>query len=173
MKRLLILIIIALGIALAGPVLAQPAPNAGGMEPGGVPAPGMNRSRMRSTASGTVMLIRAYNPKTVTTVKGAVQSLRTMPFNSQVPGAMLAAVLKTEQGEITVYLAPAEYLSQLNLSLKAGDEVEVTGSKVTLGKQPPSIIVKDLKMGDKSVALRNERGVPLWLAAQTPSGSSK
>jgi hypothetical protein len=128
---------------------------------------------MRSATSGTVMLIRAYNPKTVTTVKGAVQSLRTMPFNSQVPGAMLAAVLKTEQGEITVYLAPAEYLSQLNISLKAGDEVEVTGSKVTLGKQPPSIIVKDLKVGDKSAALRNERGVPIWMAGQPGSGSSK
>ncbi len=167
MKRLSALMIITLGIALACPVLAQPAPNAGSTEPGAfIPPPGTNRRQMRSAAAGTFMLIRAYNPKTITTVKGAVQSLRNMPHNSKMPAAMLAAVVKTDQGDITVYLAPAEYLSKQKISLKVGDEVEATGSKVTLGKQPPSIIVKDFKVGDHSVALRDERGLPLWLEAQ-------
>jgi len=171
-KRLLTLMMLFISIALVGPVLAQPGPNPGVTEPGAIPPPGINRRAMRSAASGTFMLIRAYNSKTITTLKGVVQSLKNMPYNSQVPGSMLAAVLKTDQGDITVYMAPAGYLNDRKISLKAGDEVEVTGSKVTLGKQPPSIIVKDLKVGEQSVALRDERGVPLWLEAQ-PRGPAK
>ena len=77
-------------------------------------------------------------------------------------GVIRSAVLKTEQGNITVFLAPDWYLAEQKVSLKAGDELEVTGSKVTLGQQP-AIIVKDLKVGGKSITLRNDRGYPVWM----------
>ena len=82
-----------------------------------------------------MMLMQAYNPKTVTTVKGGVESLGTLPPKSQVRELSVSAVLKTEQGDITVYLVPDWYLEEQKIALKAGDELEVTGSKVTLGKQ--------------------------------------
>ena len=41
--------------------------------------------------------------------------------------------------KITVYLGPDWYLDQRKISLKAGDKLAVTGSKVTLGKQPSII----------------------------------
>jgi hypothetical protein len=160
MRRLLALIITITSMALVCPVLAQPGPGAG---------PGTGRRAMRSAAQGTLMLIRNYNRQTVTTMKGVVESLSTLPPKSQAPGAISTAVLKTEQGNITVYLAPLSFLEEQKISLKAGDELEVTGSKVTLGQQP-ALIVKDLRVGGKSITLRDDGGMPVWMEA--PVGGS-
>jgi len=174
MRRLLALIIAITSMALVCPVLAQPGPgSSGGPEAGGAmrpgTGPGMSRRGMSGAAKGTLMLMRSYNPQTVTTVKGVVESLDTLPPKSPAPGAMRTAVLKTDQGNIMVYLAPDSFLEQEKISLKAGDELEVTGSKVTLGQQP-AVIAKDLRVGGKSINLRNDRGVPVWMEA--PAGDS-
>ena len=168
MKRLLALMIAIISIALVCPVLAQPAP--GGSGYGTRAAPSRSRRGMRSAASAMMMLVRLYNPQTVTTVKGQVVSLGTLPPKTTVTGALRSAVLKTEQGDITVFLAPDWYLAEQKVSLKAGDEVEVTGSKVTMGTARPAIIVKDLKVGGKSIALRDDGGAPIWLGP-APSDS--
>jgi hypothetical protein len=159
-KRFLALITAIASIALVCPVLAQPAPGGSG---GGSPV--MGSRSMRSAAMSSLMLARMYNPGTVTTVKGGVLSLGTMPPKSQQPGTMRTAVLKTEQGDIPVFLAPDWYLTEQNISLKTGDQVEVTGSKITLSGNP-TILARDLKLGDKSAILRNIKGFPVWLKGQ-------
>ena len=108
------------------------------------------------------MLTNLYDPKTVTTIKGAVESLETLPPKvGGVPQAIRNAVLKTEQGNITVYLCPDFFLNQKKISLKVGDQLEATGSKVTL-KEQPALIVKDFKVGDKTLVIRNDQGFSLW-----------
>jgi hypothetical protein len=171
-KRFLTLMIVAISLALVGPGLAQTAPGAGGAEPR---TPVQIRRTMRSAASAMMMLIQLYDPATVTTVKGGVVSLGTLPPKTKAKGAMRSAVLKTEQGNISVFLAPDWYLAEQQVSLKVGDEVEVTGSKITMGKEP-SIIVKDLKVGGKNIALRDAGGTPIWLGpapAATPATPAK
>lgn len=160
MKRFLALLMGITSIALVCPVLAQPAPGASGSE-----GQAMGRRSMRSAALSSLMLVRMYNPKTVTTVKGGVLSLGTIPPKTQEPGTVRSAVLKTEQGDITVYLAPDWYLAEQKISLKAGDQLEVTGSKVTLAGQP-TVLASNLKVGDKSATLRNSQGFPVWLKGQ-------
>lgn len=173
MKKLLTLLIAITSFALVVPVLAQQAPGGSGVkEPPTACPPPVSRRGMRGAASGMMMLVRLYNPETVTTVKGTVASLGTLPPKSKAKTAMRSAVLKTQQGDIALFLVPDWYLEEQKVSLKAGDEVEVTGSKVTMGKDPkPSIIVKDLKVGGKSVAIRNDRGVPVWLVKPQPGES--
>jgi hypothetical protein len=107
-----------------------------------------------------------YDPQTVTTVKGAVESLGTMP-PIRVWGAIRSAVLKTDQGNITVYLSPDWYLAQEKISLKPGDPMEATGSKVTMGEQP-AVIAKDLKVGGQTITLRDGQGVPVWAGQRPP-----
>lgn len=158
MKRLLALMIVFISIALVCPALAQP---------------GQSRRSQRGAASAIMTLIRLYNPETVTTVKGQVASLGTLPPHTQVVGALRTAILKTEQGDITAFLAPDGYLEEHKGVLKAGDEVEVTGSKVTVGKQGPAIIVKDLKVGGKSIALRDAEGLPIWMGPPASGSPAK
>jgi hypothetical protein len=159
-KRFLGLLMAIASIALVCPVLAQPAAGGSGGE-----APVMGNRSMRTAALIPFMLARLYNPSTVTTVKGGVLSLETIPPKSQQPGAMQRAVLKMEQGDITVILSPDWYLAEQKISLKAGDQLEVTGSKITLSGTP-TILARNLKVGDKSAILRNDRGFPVWLKGQ-------
>jgi len=170
-KSFLALIIAITSITLVCPVLAQPGPGGGGgTEPGGGLGPRKSRRIMGPHAERQLM--RLYNPQTVTTVKGAVNGLGTMPPSGG-PTATRSAVLKTDRGNITVYLGPDWYLDQQKISLKAGDKLAVTGSKVTLGGQP-AIIAKDLKKGGgKTVTLRDDKGVPAWLGQRPPNGPAK
>jgi hypothetical protein len=172
LKKLLALMIALTGIALVAPVLAQPVGNTGPAGPGTDPV--KNRRDMRNAARGMMILMQAYNPKTVTTVTGSVQSLGTLPPNNPTPGAAVSAVLKTKQGAMTIYLVPNWYLEEeQKITLKAGDELEVTGSKVSLSKgQPEDLIVRAFKVGGKNVTLRDDRGVPIWLEGRInmPSG---
>jgi hypothetical protein len=142
-KLLAVFIVI---IALVCPALAQPG--GGGMGPGRGMGP------------------RMYNPQTVVTVKGQVASLENLPPMGRRAGrgmgvAQVAAVLKTEQGNLRVHLGPGWYLEQEGVALKAGDTLEVTGSNVTVGQQP-TIIAKDIQVNGKTLNLRDEQGLPLW-----------
>jgi hypothetical protein len=167
MRRILALIVAIAAIALVGPVLAQPGAgggggteSGGGMGAGATPGRSLRRASMgRGAAAG--MLTLMYDPKTITTVKGAVESLGTLPPTAGTPNAIRYALLKTEQGNIRVYLCPDWYLDQQKISLAVGDQLEVTGSKVTMEGQP-AIIAKDLKKGDKTVALRDDKGSSAW-----------
>jgi len=156
LKKLLALMIALTGIALVAPVLAQPIGSAGPAGPGTDPV--KNRREMRNAARGMMILMQTYNPKTVTTVKGGVQTLGTFPPNNPTPGAAVSAVLKTEQGGITIYLVPNWYLEEQKIALKAGDELEVTGSKVSLGKGRHRTLLS---------------GPSRWTARPSPSGMTE
>jgi hypothetical protein len=167
-----------ISIALICPALAQPGPGgAAGPEPGGGIAPGKGpgRDNLRRAAGGrggaSGLLTAMYDPQTVTTVKGPVESLGIIP-PTRVWGAIRSVVLKTDQGNITVYLSPDWYLAQQKISLKPGDHLEATGSKVTMGEQP-CVIAKDFKVGGQTITLRNDQGVPVWAGQRPPRGPVK
>jgi hypothetical protein len=175
MRRLLALLIAISSIALVCPVLAQPgAGGGGGPEPEGALRPGRTH-RVMGYDRNVALFMRMYNPQTVTTVKGAVESLGPEASKVRGAGAMRSAVLKTDHGSITVYLSPDWYLDQERISLKAGDQLEVTGSKVTLGKnKQPAIIAQKLKKsGGKTITLRDAKGVPVWLGQRPTGGPAK
>jgi hypothetical protein len=173
-KSLLALIIALTCIALVCPVLAQPGPGAGsGTEGAGGIGRGMGHRRVMGYDATAARFMRLYNPQTVTTVQGAVESLATAPPKTGRARAMRSAVLKTDQGKITVYLSPDWYLDQEKISLKTGDKLEVTGSKVNIGEQP-SIIANHLKkVGGKTVTLRDDKGVPVWLGQRPPNAQTQ
>ncbi len=164
-KKLVALLIVLTGVMLVSPVLAQSGSAPGSGEN---PNPAKDRVALRETAMAMMLLIKKYNPQTVTTVSGEVQRLKVIPPKSTMPGAIRTVVLKTEQGELTVYLVPDWYLQDHQISLKEGERLEVTGSKVHLTRgKPLSMIARELKVGDKSLTLRDVRGTPIWLEGKT------
>jgi hypothetical protein len=175
MKRILTLLIAVASLALVSPALAQqPAPDTGGPpEIGGgrgIP-PGTSR---RGLARGgpAARLTLMYDPATVTKVSGTVATLGTMPPGGRL-GAMRTATLKTNQGNITVFLSPDWYLDQEKVSFKVGDRLEVTGSKVNFGEQP-AIIAKDFKKaGGKTISIRDDQGDPVWAPQGPPPGPAQ
>ena len=103
---------------------------------------------------------RLYDPSTVETVTGTVQSVdRIAPTRGMSYGVHI--LLKTEKETIPVHLGPAWYIERLDTKLEKGDKVEVKGSKITFNGKP-AIIAAEVKKGDSVLILRDSSGVPAW-----------
>ena len=139
MKKVKILVIMVVLLALACPGLAQPGP--GGMVMGGGMGP------------------RLYDPQTVTTVTGQVEKLEELSMGPNM--AFREVLLKTEQGSLKVHLGPGWYLDEKKFAVKAGDTVSATGSKVTLNNQP-ALIAREVTVNGTTLKLRDDQGLPVW-----------
>ncbi len=103
---------------------------------------------------------RMYNPATVETLTGTVESVdKITPMKGMMYGIHL--LLKTDKETISVHLGPGWYIERLDMKIDKGDKIEVKGSRVTMmGK--PAIIAAEVKKGDNVLKLRDENGIPVW-----------
>lgn len=70
-------------------------------------------------------------------------------------------VVKTESETLTVLIGPSSFVKEKNFTFAKGDQIEVTGSKVKYDDKD-AVIARDIKKGDKTLTLRNEKGIPEW-----------
>jgi hypothetical protein len=100
-----------------------------------------------------------YDPATETKVKGAVQEFRLVPPAGPKPVGYL--VVKSGADSVQVFLGPKSFLDDMGANFKAGDEVEVTGSKV---KQDGAdlVLARQVVKGDDTLTLRFNDGKPAW-----------
>lgn len=103
---------------------------------------------------------RMYNPATVETISGTVESVdKITPMRGMYYGIHLQ--LKTDKETISVHLGPGWYIERLDTKIEKGDNVQVKGSRVTMmGK--PAIIAAEVKKGDSILVLRDSAGFPMW-----------
>ena len=103
---------------------------------------------------------KLYNPNTVEQVKGEVVSLeKTISGNGRTYCQTLT--LKTEKGRVWVILKPENFTPPTNLSLRPKDQLEITGSRITLpGKT--ALIAARVKKGSDTMILRDLTGRPAW-----------
>jgi len=103
---------------------------------------------------------RLFDPKTVETVSGKITSLAEItPIRGMGVGVHL--MLKTTTETVDVHLGPLWYLESQDADLKAGDAVEVRGSRIQIAKKP-AIIAVEVKRGDDVLVLRDANGIPRW-----------
>ena len=143
MKKVMVIPVVIVALALTCPGLAQPGPG-GGM--------------------GRGMGPMLYNPQTVTTVKGQVEKLEELPSMGRGGGMGMqyrGLLLKTDQGSLMVHLGPGWYLDKQKFAVKVGDKVSATGSQVTLNNQP-ALIAQEVKVNDTTLKLRDDQGLPVW-----------
>ena len=104
--------------------------------------------------------VRMYDPKTVETVSGEVESVEKIPATKG-RGYGVHLILKTDKETIPVHLGPAWYIEHQDTKLEPGDKVEVTGSRI-LSEGKPALIAAEVKKGDETLKLRDDRGFPFW-----------
>jgi hypothetical protein len=144
-KKPVLFLVIVISLALVGPGLAQPVPG----------------GRM---GIGSGMGPRLYNLQTVTTIKGPVEKVEELPSMGGGGGRGMmyrGVLLKTDKGSLLVHLGPGWYLDEQKFTVKAGDTLEATGSKVTLNNQP-AMIAREVKVNGKTLKLRDDQGFPVW-----------
>ncbi|HET7212340.1 MAG TPA: DNA-binding protein [Terriglobia bacterium] len=102
---------------------------------------------------------RIYNPANETTVNGTVEEVKTITGRHGWNGTHLT--LKTADKTLDVHLGPATFLKEKGFSVAKGDQVEVTGATATF-EDSEALIARKVKKGDKTLALRDARGIPKW-----------
>ncbi|HET6515740.1 MAG TPA: hypothetical protein VFG09_11320 [Thermodesulfovibrionales bacterium] len=103
---------------------------------------------------------RMYNPATVETISGTVESVdKITPMKGMYSGIHI--MLKTEKETMDVHLGPEWYIERLDTKIEKGDKIEVKGSRVTISGKP-AIIAAEVKKGDSTLVLRDNAGIPAW-----------
>jgi hypothetical protein len=103
---------------------------------------------------------RTFNPATVETVAGIVQSVdKITPMKGMNSGIHL--LLKTDKETISVHLGPEWYIERQDVKLGKGDKIEVKGSRIIFDGKP-ALIAVELRKGDSVLVLRDSAGVPAW-----------
>ena len=101
-----------------------------------------------------------FDPKNQETITATVKEVKD--FHCPVSGSLGAHLeLKSGDTDYEVHLAPAAYLKEFEMYIKAGDTVTVTGTKVMFeGK--PAILARVVKVKNDTYLFRDEKGRPLW-----------
>jgi hypothetical protein len=132
----------------------------GGKDGGGGPGPGGGRGRKAPLR---------FDLTQATTITGQVESLGSYRLDSwqSLPGmAVQGLILKTEHGNIEVYLGPPSYVTKQKFMLQKGDTLEVNGFKVLHGHQTAFFAAK-VKKNNQTLKLLDEEGSPRWKQQDT------
>jgi sporulation protein YlmC with PRC-barrel domain len=153
-----------------------PAVSAGGAL-GYVPSqqPQMQYIADEKAWSGTGMHGKAFNPSTVKTITGTVESVGSFKPEGAPAGATggLRLRVKTTDGQtMIVYAGPISFAEQKDFYVMPGDQITITGSEAKM-RGRSVLLASELKKDGKTLELRDKSGKPLWsMGAQRSAGAA-
>lgn len=101
---------------------------------------------------------RLYDPNTETTAKGTVEKVIEIGEQGRT-GTHLT--LRANEQTYDVHVGPSAYVAASGFTFLAGDQVEVTGSKVKFDGADV-IVAREIKKDGKVLTLRDRQGIPRW-----------
>jgi hypothetical protein len=105
-----------------------------------------------------------YDARTEVRLTGVVEALAyatQRDFSSCGPGGGTFLTFKTATESIDVHLGSTAFLTSKNVSLAAGDELEILGSRVVI-RGESLLLAREITKGDATWTLRDASGRPLW-----------
>ena len=102
-----------------------------------------------------------YEVATVIDVDATVMDLREVPRNNPMSGLHLT--VKIESETVDVYLGPADYLKDFEITFAKGDKLEIIGSKVKFGGVH-IVLARQVRRDETTLYLRDAKGKPHWTA---------
>lgn len=100
-----------------------------------------------------------YDTATEVTLRGTITKVENHMGRMGWNGTHL--VVSFEGETLTVHVGPSNYVDQREFSFAAGDQIEVTGSRIKL-EGTGVLIARQIKKGEKVLTLRNAQGIPAW-----------
>ncbi len=102
---------------------------------------------------------RMWNPETVTTVSGTVDSVEKIEMGSDWRCVRLR--LRTASGPLVVRVGPDWFLAEKKYVFAAGEQLEVKGSRLQFSGEP-AIVAGEIVRGTERFVLRDAAGKPTW-----------
>ena len=72
-------------------------------------------------------------------------------------------LLETDEGDIDVHVGPMSFLEACDFRIEPGDYIFVIGSLIHVDNRFV-VVAREINRDDRTLSLRNEKGVPLWSA---------
>jgi len=102
-----------------------------------------------------------YNPKTVETLSGKIESVEKVTAGRMDVPARVLLKVKTDKETVTIYLGPEWYLEKQKAKLSPGDYIQVRGSRVTMDNTPV-MLPNEITKGSEVLQFWDEQGMPRW-----------
>lgn len=116
-----------------------------------------------ATGSPKLKRSRFYDPSNVVVVSGRVtEEKRSTVEKSQ--RVYVHLYIQTPQGRFSLFLGPATYVDRQSVKISVGDQVEVTGFRMSKRRIYPI----QIKKGNQVLRLRDASGHRLWLKRKKP-----
>ena len=113
-----------------------------------------------------------YDKSTEATIKGTVDEVAAKSADTKSRrGRFSSITLKTDSGPMKVALGPARFMTEKNFVLAKGDQIEVTGSKITHGEHT-FFLAREVKKGTDTLTLRDADGKPAWPSMRSKPAKS-
>lgn len=103
---------------------------------------------------------RLFNANTIETISGTVEAVEFISMDTKMSTGIHLEV-KTKTQTISVHLGPSWYLDNQDIQFQKGDEITVTGSRISY-QNAPAIIAVEIEKGDDVLLLRDKTGYPVW-----------
>ena len=100
-----------------------------------------------------------YDTATEVTLRGTITKVESHMGRMGWNGTHL--VVSFESETLTVHVGPSNYIDQQGFSFAAGQQIEVTGSRIKF-EGTDVLIAREIKKGEKVLTLRNSQGIPAW-----------
>lgn len=81
-------------------------------------------------------------------------------------------LLETDDGAVDVHVGPTSFLDACDFRLEPGDHIFVIGSVIHVDNRSV-VVAREIKRGDRTVTLRNKKGVPPWRRGASPPKLSR
>jgi DNA/RNA endonuclease YhcR with UshA esterase domain len=107
-----------------------------------------------------------YDPKREATIQGTIEEVAVYD-SATTPGSTHVTIRTQDGASVVALMGPAEYLQQHNVTLRAGEPVKLTGSRMTFEGQD-TVIARQIQAGGHSLAVRDRKGQPQWQQHQKP-----
>ena len=102
-----------------------------------------------------------YNPAAESVFKGTIENVieRRCPVSGGIGSHIVLRL--TDNTTIEVHLATTEFTKMVEMNLRNGDRVEVTGFKTEF-EGVPTIFARSVTRGIDTFIFRDKNGLPVW-----------
>jgi len=107
-----------------------------------------------------------YDTASVVSFSAVVTDVREVPKGSPLNGLHLIVTDSDKEATVEVYVAPMQFLKDLQVSYDRGDRLQITGSKVKFGAGT-IVLVREARRDVDTAYFRDERGKPYWSGGPT------
>ncbi len=107
------------------------------------------------------MYEREYDADTIETIEGEVVEVTYNPGRRNAARMGVHMMVATDSDTMSVHLGPVWYLEQQEEKIEKGDQLTITGSRITYDGTP-ALVAAEVKREEMTLRLRDQDGYPLW-----------